>query len=91
MNVEPPEIVVSDPPDHAAGLAEPAHLVDEDGRGARRKGSDQGEWFEEPVAALRRHDLDDDLPDGDDGFHAASTMAASSATRDTGAAKTSRL
>ena len=71
VEVDAAEIVVADAGDHAAGLAELGHLVDEDRRRAGGEGADERDRLEEAVAGLGGHDLDEDLADGDDLLHRA--------------------
>ena len=76
VEVDAAEIVVADAADHAAGLAELRHLVDEDRGRSGGEGADERDRLEEAVADLGRHDLDEDLADGDDLLHGPSTALA---------------
>src|SRR5208282_2308965 len=69
VEIDAPEVVVADAADDGGRLAEARGLVDEDGRRARRKGTDELDRLEEAVAPLGRHDLDKDLANGDNRLH----------------------
>ena len=70
LDVEYAEIVIADRAHDATGLAELGDLIDEDRRGAGGERTDQRDGGAEAVAGLDRHDLDDDLADGNDLLHA---------------------
>ena len=75
LDVDAAEVVVADAADHAAGLAELGHLVDEDGGRPGRERPDERDRLQEAVADFRGHDLDQDLADGDDLLHGCSSQA----------------
>ena len=69
LEIDQAEIVVADAADHAAGLPEARHLVDEDRRRPAREWANQRAGLEKALAAARRHDLDQDLAKRDHGLH----------------------
>ena len=66
LEVQRAEIVVAHGRDDRGGMAELADLVDEDRRRTAREGADQRLRLQEAVAGGGRHDLHQDLADGDD-------------------------
>ena len=64
LEVDQAEIVFADAADDAAGLSEPCHLVDEDGRRSTRERADELQRLSKARASLLRHHLDEDLADG---------------------------
>ena len=68
------EIVIADRRDDGGGMAQPADLVDEDGRRAAGNGPISVCVSRKPSPVVAGHDLDQDLADGDD--HASTRLAA---------------
>src|SRR5580658_7326479 len=69
VEIDPSEVIVADATDDRGRLTEARGLIDEDRRRAGGKGTKQRDRLEEAVASLGRHDLDEDLTDGEDRFH----------------------
>jgi hypothetical protein len=67
LDVEHAKIVVADAADHAARLAEPSNLIDENRRRATRVRSHERAWLEERLTAPGGHHLDKNLAQADDG------------------------
>jgi hypothetical protein len=69
VEIDPSEIIVADATDDRGRLAEARRLIDEDRRRAGGKGTKQRDRLQEAVAPLGRHDLDENLADGEDRVH----------------------
>ena len=65
LDIDPPEIIVADRSDDAGRAAHPGALINEDRWRPARIGTSQRDRLEEAIAAVGRHDLDQDLADSD--------------------------
>src|ERR1700727_782185 len=69
IEIDPPKVIFPHASNDGGRLTKLSGLIDENRRGAGREGANQLDRLQESVALVGRHDLDEDLADGEDRFH----------------------